>query len=150
MAARSNSSTTSLMNSARSPSGSHCRMAGGSSNCWSSVYGRNAFVMANTLATAPPRGHSLFSDTLLVAQLPDPINDAVTLGYLSGWRRAEVLRLTWLEVDRTRGLITPPADRSENREPRELPLSPALAALIEKRCQARHVSGPTGRRASGR
>src|SRR5438445_11743313 len=68
MAARSNSSTTSLMNSARSPSGSHCRMSGGSSNCWSSVYGRNAFVMANTLATAPPRGHSLFSDTLLVVE----------------------------------------------------------------------------------
>ena len=44
----------------------------------------------------------------LLAQLPDPINDAVTLGYLSGWRRAEVLGLTWSEVDRTRGLITPP------------------------------------------
>src|SRR5438445_9739669 len=70
MAARSNSSTTSLMNSARSPSGSHCRMSGGSSNCWSSVYGRNAFVMANTLATAPPRGHSLFSDTLLAVEYP--------------------------------------------------------------------------------
>src|SRR5438445_3463071 len=64
----------------------------------------------------------------LLAQLPDPIKDAVTLGYLSGWRRAEVLGLTWWEVDRTRGLITPPAERSENREPRELPLSPALVS----------------------
>ena len=80
----------------------------------------------------------------LLAQLPDPINDAVTLGYLSGWRRAEVLGLTWPEVDRTRGLITLPAERSENREARELPLSPALAALVEKRWQARLVSGPNG------
>jgi len=82
--------------------------------------------------------------------LPDPINDAVTLGYLSGWRRAEVLGLTWPEVDRTRGLITLPAERSENRELRELPLSPALAALIEKRWQARLVSGPNGPRVCDR
>src|SRR2546428_4838714 len=86
----------------------------------------------------------------LLAQLPDPINDAVTLGYLSEWRRAEVLGLTWSEVDRARGLITPPAERSEDREPRELPLSPALAALIEKRWQARLVSGPNGPRACDR
>ncbi len=86
----------------------------------------------------------------LLAQLPDPINDAVTLGYLSGWRRAEVLGMTWSEVDRTRGLMTPPAERSENREPRELPLSPALAALIEKRWQARLVSGPSGPRVCDR
>src|SRR3989475_7221085 len=83
----------------------------------------------------------------LLARLPDPINDAVTLGYLSGWRRAEVLGLTWSEVDRTRGLIIPQAERSENRE---LPLSPALAALIEKRWQARLVSDPNGPRVCDR
>jgi integrase len=81
----------------------------------------------------------------LVAQLPDPINDAVTLGYLSGWRRAEVLRLTWPEVDRTRGLITLAAE-----QPRELPLSPTLSALIEKRWQARLVNGPAGPRVCDR
>jgi len=53
-------------------------------------------------------------------------------------------------VDRTRGLITLPAERSENRVPRELPLSPALAALIEKRWQARLVSGPNGPRVCDR
>src|SRR5437867_12681711 len=81
----------------------------------------------------------------LLAQLPDPINDAVTLGYLSGWRRAEVLRLTWPEVDRTRGLITLAAE-----QPRELPLSPTLLALIEKRWQARLVNGPVGPRVCDR
>jgi len=82
----------------------------------------------------------------LLAHLPTPIDDAVTFAYLTGWRRAEVLGLTWLEVDRAHGLITPPPAQSKNGEPRELPLSPALSALLEKRWQARLVSGPSGPR----
>jgi integrase len=60
----------------------------------------------------------------LLAHLPAPIDDAVTFAYLTAWRRAEVLGLTWLEVDRAHGLITPPPAHSKNVEPRELPLSP--------------------------
>ena len=82
----------------------------------------------------------------LLAHLPAPIDDAVTFAYLSGWRRAEVLALTWREVDRANGFITLPSARSDNREPRELPLSPALAGLMERRWQARLVSGPSGLR----
>lgn len=80
-----------------------------------------------------------------MAQLPDPINDAVEFAYLSGWRRAEVLGLTWPEVDRIRGLITLAAE-----QPRELPLSSTLSALIEKRWQARLVNGPAGPRGCDR
>jgi len=82
----------------------------------------------------------------LLAHLPAPIDDAVTFAYLTGWRRAEILGLTWLEVDRAHGSITPPPAQSKNGEPRELPLSPALSALLEKRWQARLVSGPSGPR----
>jgi len=82
----------------------------------------------------------------LLAHLPAPIDDALTFAYLTGWRRAEVLGLTWHEVDRERGLITLPSVRSKNGEPRELPLSPALSALIEKRWKVRLVSGPSGPR----
>jgi integrase len=82
----------------------------------------------------------------LLAHLPAPIDDAVTFAYLTGWRRAEVLGLTWLEVDRAHGLITPPPTQSKNLDPRELPLSPALSALLEKRWQARLVSGASGPR----
>src|SRR5262249_10284157 len=71
----------------------------------------------------------------LVAHLQAPIDDAVTFAYLTGWRRAEVLGLTWAEVDRAHSLITLPATRSTNGESRELPLSPALSALLEKRWQ---------------
>jgi integrase len=82
----------------------------------------------------------------LLAHLPAPIDDVVSFAYLTGWRRAEVLGLTWLEVDRARGLITPPPAQSRNLDPRELPLSPALSALLEKRWQARLVGGPSGPR----
>ncbi len=82
----------------------------------------------------------------LLAHLPAPIDDAVTFAYLTGWRRAEVLGLTWREVDRAHGLITLSPARWKNGEPRELPLAPALSALIEKRWQARLVGGPSGPR----
>ena len=82
----------------------------------------------------------------LLAHLPAPIDDALTFAYLTGWRRAEVLGLTWQEINRERGLITLPSVRSKNGELRELPLSPALAALIEKRWQVRFDSGPPGPR----
>jgi integrase len=82
----------------------------------------------------------------LLAHLPAPIDDAVTFAYLTAWRRAEVLGLTWLEVDRAHGLITPPPAQSKSVDPRELPLSPALSALLEKRWQARLVSGPSSPR----
>jgi len=36
--------------------------------------------------------------------LPEPIADVARYGYLTGWRRGEILGLTWAEVDRpTRG-----------------------------------------------
>ena len=80
----------------------------------------------------------------LLAHLPAPIDDAVTFAYLTGWGRAEVFGLTWRELDRARSLITLPPARSKNGELRELPLSRALSALIEKRWQTRLVSGPSG------
>jgi integrase len=80
----------------------------------------------------------------LLAHLPAPIDDAVTFAYLTGWRRAEVLGLTWGDIDRAHGLITLRPTGSKNGEPRELPLSPALSALIEKRWPARLVGGPSG------
>ena len=82
----------------------------------------------------------------LLAHLPAPIADAVAFAYLTGWRRAEVLGLTWREVDRARALITLPPARPQNAESRELPLSPTLSGLIEKRWQARLVGGPSGPR----
>ena len=82
----------------------------------------------------------------LLAYLPAPIDDAVAFAYLTGWRRSEVFGLTWRELDRERGLVTLPPERCRDGEPRELPLSSALSALIEKRWQARLASGASGPR----
>jgi hypothetical protein len=40
------------------------------------------------------------AEVFSVRQLPDPINDAATFGYLTGWRNREILGLTWSIVDR--------------------------------------------------
>ena len=84
-------------------------------------------------APVPLHGGAPDDGRRVPADAPAPIDDAVTFAYLTAWSRAEVLGLTWREVDRAHGLITLPPARSKHGEPRELPLSPALSALIEKR-----------------
>lgn len=80
----------------------------------------------------------------LYRQLPDPINDVARFGYLVGWRKEEILGLTWSMVDRAHQVILLPD--SKNGEGRPVPLSVAtaegrvvleLGQLIEKRWKAR-------------
>src|SRR5262245_52378321 len=70
MALRSNASTTSLMNDARSPSGNHSRMSGGNNNRWSCEYGRKRWLMSHTLLARAPLTQHFQSDRLL-ARLED-------------------------------------------------------------------------------
>src|SRR5262245_47968501 len=65
MSLRSNASTTSLMNDARSPSGNHSRMSGGNNNRWSCEYGRKRWVMSHTLLARAPLTQHFQSDRLL-------------------------------------------------------------------------------------
>src|SRR5262245_49449488 len=65
MALRSNASTTSLMNDARSPSGNHSRMSGGNNNRWSCEYGRKRWLMSHTLLARAPLTQHFQSDRLL-------------------------------------------------------------------------------------
>src|SRR5208283_5394288 len=67
MADKSSSSTTSLMNNARCPSGSHSRMFCGSSNNWSGWYSRNVLSMLAIIGIFAGR-QSLFSDRLLAVR----------------------------------------------------------------------------------
>ena len=64
--------------------------------------------------------------------------------YITGWRKSEVLTLAWPDVDRTRGVITLRREHTKNAEPRRLPLTPTLAAIIEARWQARSVTRADG------
>ncbi len=76
----------------------------------------------------------------LVAVLPPYLKDVVTFGYLTGWRRGEILGLTWHDVDRDGRLIRLPGDRAKNGRPRSVPIEgEELQVLVERRYQARLV-----------
>ncbi len=83
----------------------------------------------------------------IAARLPVVLRDLARFAYLSGWRKGEVMTLAWTDVDRPRGLVALRREHSKNEEPRVLPLTPALAAIIGRRWQARTVAladGTTG------
>jgi integrase len=98
------------------------------------------------LAEASPRQGFTEPATFdtIAAHLATPLDAVARFAYLRGWRKSEVLTLAWPDVDRTRGLITLRREQSKNAEPRLLPLTPALAAIIEARWQARIVTRPDG------
>jgi integrase len=80
----------------------------------------------------------------IAEHLTAPLDDVAHFGYLTGSRKNEVVTLAWSNVDRTRGLITIVREHSKNAEPRIIPLTPALAAIIERRWKARTITHPSG------
>jgi integrase len=68
------------------------------------------------------------------AEVP-PMNELARFAYATGWRRGEILGLTWEMVDRAAGEIRLPD--SKNDKPRSIPLDEELAALVERCWQAR-------------
>jgi integrase len=66
------------------------------------------------------------------------------IGYLTGWRRGEILTLTWADVDRDGGMIRLRPEHSKNRRGRALAIEGDLEALMERRWHARIVPGPAG------
>jgi integrase len=73
----------------------------------------------------------------VVALLPKPVDDIAWFAYLTGWRKQEILGLTWAMVDRQRRQIRLPD--SKNDEGRVLPLVGELWKLLERRWAARVV-----------
>jgi integrase len=80
----------------------------------------------------------------VIEHLPDDLRDVVRFAYATGWRKGEITTLTWADVDREAGRILLRSEHSKNAEPRILPLVGDLAALIERRWQARAVRAPDG------
>jgi integrase len=77
-----------------------------------------------------------------VAKLPEPINDIARCGYLSGWRRGEIVPLRWDAVDRTAREVH--LRTSKNGQGRVLPLDGELWTLIERRWASRTVEQKDG------
>jgi integrase len=71
--------------------------------------------------------------------LPMPVDDIAAFAYHSGWRKGEILGLTWADVDRVNRVVRLPGARTKNGRPRLLPLVGELAVLMERRWQARKI-----------
>jgi integrase len=75
----------------------------------------------------------------VVAELPLYLQDVARFGYITGWRRGEILTLEWTDVDRSAGEIRLRPEHSKNKHGRVVPLEAELADLIERRWKARRV-----------
>ena len=73
----------------------------------------------------PPRDGFFEHDEYLTvrAHLPQSYQDVLDFAYYSGWRRNEILGLTWAEVDIKGGVIRLTPRRSKTKTGRVLPIS---------------------------
>jgi integrase len=67
------------------------------------------------------------------AHLPEHYADVLDFAYFSGWRRREILELTWAEVDISGGVIRLSPERSKNGRGRTLPMSQPIREVMERR-----------------
>ena len=74
------------------------------------------------------------------AHTPAAYRDVLDFAYYSGWRRNEILELTWEKVDLSGGVIRLPARRSKTKTGRMLPISAPLRQVLDRRKRA-HCSG---------
>lgn len=71
------------------------------------------------------------------AHLPRSYQDVLDFAYYSGWRRNEILELTWDEVDLKGRVIRLTPGRSKTKAGRVLPISAPLEQVIQRRRRLR-------------
>ena len=74
---------------------------------------------------------------VLLPWLPEHLRDVVLFGFLTGWRKGEIVGLQWRNVNRAGAVIRLDPAQNKGRTVRVLTLHGQLAALIERRWQAR-------------
>ena len=101
-------------------------------------------VFPKRLEENPPRdGFFEHAEYLKVrAILPASFQDVLDFAYYSGWRRNEILELTWDEVDMKGGVIRLPPRRSKTRTGRVLPISPPLQQVLTRRRRLQRAQNP--------
>jgi integrase len=97
-------------------------------------------IFPTRLQEDPPRqGFFEHEEYLNVrAHLPSSFRDVLDFAYFSGWRRNEILHLTWSEVDLAGGVIRLAPARSKTRTGRVLPISGPLRKVLDSR-RARRI-----------
>jgi integrase len=76
------------------------------------------------------------------AHLPQSYQDVLDFAYYSGWRRNEILGLTWDEVDLKGGVVRLTPRRSKTRTGRVLPISSPLQTVLKRRRRQRQSGDP--------
>jgi integrase len=76
------------------------------------------------------------------ALLPTSFQDVLDFAYYSGWRRNEILELTWDEVDMKGGIIRLPPRRSKTKTGRVLPISLPLQQVLTRRRRLHRAQNP--------
>ena len=76
------------------------------------------------------------------AHLPAPWQDILDLAYYSGWRKQEILGLTWEEIDMAGGVIRLSPARSKTLVGRILPISQPIAEALARRRARRDPDNP--------
>ena len=74
--------------------------------------------------------------------LPAPWQDILDVAYYSGWRKQEILGLTWEEIDEAGGVIRLSPARSKTLVGRVLPISQPIAEAIARRRARRDPDSP--------
>ena len=89
----------------------------------------------------PPRnGFFEHNEYLKVrAHLPPSYRDVLDFAYYSGWRRNEILGLTWNDVDLAGGVIRLTPLRSKTKTGRVLPISEPLRRVLQRRQRQRRA-----------
>jgi len=78
--------------------------------------------------------------------LPEALRPAAAFAYITGWRRSEVIGLTWAQVDFGAGLVRLEPGTTKNLAGRMFPFTPELRALLEaQRAHTTTLSSKLGR-----
>ncbi len=88
-----------------------------------------------TLSPSDPRQGFFEPDDLaaILRHLPDPLKPVMQFAYLTGWRKQEILKLTWAQVDFAAGVLRLEPGTTKNREGRTFPFRelPQLETLLK-------------------
>lgn len=68
--------------------------------------------------------------------------DVLDFAYYSGWRRQEIVRLEWRQVDLPGGVVRLDPEHSKTKDGRFLPLAPPLREVLARRAKVRRLGCP--------
>ncbi len=81
----------------------------------------------------------------VLRHLPDYLHPPVRFGYITGWRKGEILSFQWSQVDFQAGTVRLEPGTTKNQEGRTFMMTPALRAILEAQWTKRQALARQGR-----